>query len=291
VAAADAECAARATAANLAGTYVSWTSDPTSDARDRIGTAAGWARIDGRPFAATVDSLISNGPWFPPQFDENGVEVGLTYVSSGTNSTGTLTGNSPACNIGGRPTHTGTNWFGGIVVGPPQRVVCLGVDRAVAVTAPVATGRIAFVSTTNFVASGGIAAADALCASEAAGASLPGTYKAFMSTTTTPAASRFDLSGPTWVRTDGVPVMESAADLATWTWVTSVDRRSDRSVSQGAAWTGNLTGNTLAQTCNDWSTTSSTVFGILHVNTESANQQTTFQNGCATNANLICLQE
>jgi hypothetical protein len=292
VAAADAECAARALAGGLSGTFVSWTSDATSDARDRLGTAAGWERVDGRPVASNLDLLLTSGPWFPPRLDENGIEIAPTiFVSSATGNNGRLSGNNPPCNIGGRPTHTGTNWYGGILVGPPNHVVCFGIDRNVPVTAPVATGRIAFATTASFVPSGGIAAADALCASEAGNASLPGTYKAFMSTTTVPAASRFNLSAAPWVRTDGVPLMESASHLATWRLLTAVDRHADGSLAQNFAWTGNPTTNTMAQTCNDWSTASSTVFGVVHITTESASSWTTFQNGCATNGTLICFQE
>jgi hypothetical protein len=292
VAAADAECTARAAAASLPGTFVSWTSDATSDARDRVGTAAGWMRMDKRPVAATVATLLGNGPWFPPRFDENSADLGAgALVASATDNTGRLIVYSPPCNIGGRPSNTGSQWYGGIVVGPPQHVVCFGVDHAVPVTTTVATGRIAFVTTAFFVASGGIGAADALCASEASGASLPGTYKAFMSTTTVAAASRFNLNGAPWVRTDGVPLMNSAADLGTWSLLTAVDRKADGSLSQGYAWTGNPGANAPAQTCNDWTTASMAVLGVLHVVTESSSYWTSFQNGCATNASLICLQE
>jgi hypothetical protein len=292
VAAADAECMARAAAANLSGTYVSFTSDTTSDARDRLAVAAGWVRSDGRPVAATVDTLLGNGPWFPPRLDENGTELGPSFlVASATDGTGRLINYNPACNIGGRPSNTATAWFGGLVVGPPQHVVCFGVDRMVPVTKTVATGRLAFVTAGVFTPSSGIGAADALCTTEASNASLPGTYKAFMSTTTTPAASRFNLSGPAWVRTDGVPLMASASDLGTWSFLTALDRRIDGTVTEQYTWTGNPTTNTMAQTCNNWSSASMSVLGILHDAPESANFWTSFQNGCATTANVMCFQE
>jgi hypothetical protein len=49
--AADAICAARATEANLPGTYVAWLSTSTRQARDRLAGARGWVRVDGRPVA------------------------------------------------------------------------------------------------------------------------------------------------------------------------------------------------------------------------------------------------
>ena len=56
--AADARCRERARAANLRGTFVALLSSSTVDARTRLGTARGWVRTDGRPFADTQDDLL-----------------------------------------------------------------------------------------------------------------------------------------------------------------------------------------------------------------------------------------
>src|SRR5690606_4557544 len=61
----DAICAARAEAAGLPGTYVAWLSTATVDARDRLGSARGWRRVDGEPFADTVEDLASGKIFYP----------------------------------------------------------------------------------------------------------------------------------------------------------------------------------------------------------------------------------
>lgn len=62
---ADTLCNDLATAAGLPGTYVAWLSDSNTDAKDRLGDASGWLRIDNRPFARSVDELLMDGPLYP----------------------------------------------------------------------------------------------------------------------------------------------------------------------------------------------------------------------------------
>jgi hypothetical protein len=116
LAAADAICQARATAAGLPGTYVAWMSDATSDAYCRVHgltgkkatfcgqaalpVAAGpWVRTDGQPFAPTIDRLLqpTRATFLPANRTELGVEVAVTdKVYTGTDDSGVLT--SAACN-------------------------------------------------------------------------------------------------------------------------------------------------------------------------------------------------
>src|SRR5262249_21678466 len=59
---------------------------------------------------------------------------------------------------------------------------------------------------------GGLAGADGLCATRAMAASLPGTYRAWLSTSTVNAKDR--LAGARgWVRTDGLPFADTIADI------------------------------------------------------------------------------
>lgn len=107
LAAADAVCQTRATAAGLSGTFVAWLSDSSNDAFCRIhglsGKRAGdcgglydwtkpagpWVRTDGVPFALAADQLIvKQTTYTPARMDEFGVELLLNY----TYFTGTSTG-------------------------------------------------------------------------------------------------------------------------------------------------------------------------------------------------------
>jgi len=56
--AADKECARLALAARLPGTYKAWLSTSTEDAIDRLGSARGWVRVDGKPFADERKEII-----------------------------------------------------------------------------------------------------------------------------------------------------------------------------------------------------------------------------------------
>src|SRR5436190_591044 len=87
----------------------------------------------------------------------------------------------------------------------PAHLYCFGVDR-LAPLAPVRTdGKVAFLSDGYFVPGGGLQAADALCAAEAASGKLSGRFTALLGTSTAAASSRFPtFDSTTWVRPDGV---------------------------------------------------------------------------------------
>jgi hypothetical protein len=70
-----------------------------------------------------------------------------------------------------------------------------------------------FTSATHDGKFGGFAGADALCASAASSAGLPGTYVAWLSTAATSAASRLG-NARGWVRTDGLPVADTIGDAS-----------------------------------------------------------------------------
>lgn len=249
-AAADAVCAARATAAGLAGTYRAWMSSVGENARDRLGSARGWLRTDGQPFADTVASIAAGQVIFPPRFDERGVDVGHAYTQTATGIDGAYS--ARGCEDGGLTAAAGTRWVSGIVVSD-GRLYCFGVDHATPVVAPRVTGRIAFASTQSFTPSSGIPAADAICAAEASAAGQPGTYRAFLPTTTVTAASRFDPTGAVWVRPDGLPIVRQASDIVDWNLIAPIMLHADGSPTQLRVWTGNSpTAPTPASTCANW---------------------------------------
>ncbi len=125
-------------------------------------------------------------------------------------------------------------------------------------------GNIAFVSTKNFTPGPGIgiAGADALCASEATSASLAGTYKALLATSTASAASRMTLAS-IYVRPDGIPIATGATIAAGSALDSGIWQRADGSYvpSQGdLTYTGAPTpsaAGTVTSTCNDWTSTAS----------------------------------
>ncbi len=287
LAGADNICATRASAAGLPGTYVAWLSTTAVSAPSRLGSARGFVRIDGKPFADTVADLLANEVLNPLRISETGADVsaGVATTSSmltvwtGTAKDGVIAPDtcadwpSPAPTpfvngLTGRVSGGPASWTarGNSGCGTIRRLYCFQIDHSAAALVPVpAVGKLAFVSTKAFTpgAGVGIVGADALCASEATGAGLPGTYKAFLATSGASAASRFTLA-PLYVRRDGIPIatgasIEDGAALDSGIW-----QRADGSYvtsSGDLAYTGAAlpsTVGTLAATCNDWSSTVST---------------------------------
>jgi hypothetical protein len=229
LAAADEVCNGAAQAAGLPGTYRAWLSTTSTDAISRLQGARGWVRVDGAPFADTPEDIAGGRIFTPPLLDENGQEhrggYAATPVVTGSYADGRLypghncqdwTSADPADVSIGEDEGTTEMWGGGIFGGCqyPMRIYCFGVDRVRSVAPIPVAGRRAFVTEGQFQLGGGLAAADALCASEAAAAALPPRFKALLATSTSSAAARFSAPSSTiWVRLDGVPLNAPGVDL------------------------------------------------------------------------------
>ena len=285
---ADAACQSLANAANLPGTYVSWLSTSTTAASARLqrpagGTARGWLRVDGKPFADSVTTLTSGQVFYPILLDETGVALTNPIVFTGTNPDGKLATNytcadwtsASAANYG-----LGGSAFGGSQDWTDPNAVacnlalpryCFGVDYAQPLVPTRTLGRRAFVSAGNFDRKSGLAGADALCASEASAAGLSGSYKAFLSTTSASASSRFDLTKPLWVRTDGIPIAANLNDFLSTAGphLTAISVEADGTTYRGdfSVVLGSDSPTVVGRvdsTCNNWSSdvsTSSMIYG------------------------------
>lgn len=279
---ADAICAARAAGAGLpAGNYVAWLSTSTVNAISRLGTARGFVRIDGKPFANTAADILANRIFHPLRIDESGVDVssGISpgastlTVFTGTLGDGTLATGANCSDFA----DTGGSARRGEVSGGPvtwtarqnsncstaRRVYCFQVDHGGVDLVPSPTsGKVAFVSTKDFLPgpSVGIDGADALCASNASEASLVGTYKALLATTTASAASRVTLA-PLYVRPDGIPIATGSTLAAGGALDSGIWQRADGTyvpatgdlVYSGAPTPSSL--GTLTSTCSNWTST------------------------------------
>jgi hypothetical protein len=230
LAAADAICTDRAAAAGLSGPFVAWLSTSTVNAADRMsipGTstpARGWVRPDGKPVADRLVDLLAQKIYYPIRLDERGVDhvsVGPFQVFTGTTATGardTTTRCADWTSITGmfsegQLARTGPNWTAIDVTtcDTMAHIYCFGVGSAEPLTISSATGRLAFVSLAIFDPSSHAAQADAICATEAQTYNQPGTFLAYLSTTTRTAASRFSPAPAAWVRADGIPLAASGA--------------------------------------------------------------------------------
>jgi hypothetical protein len=271
LASADAICQARASAAGLAGTYVAWLSSASQNARDRLGGARGWVRIDGKPVADTLADLVAGKLWFPIAQDELGQPKSGLTVATGTLADGTAgktcsdwssTSASVTVGDGGGGTEAWTAVFSDVALcGQSLPLLCFGVDRVARVTPPAETGRRAFLLAGPWSPAGGLTSADARCAADATAAGLSGTYRALLATTSATAASRFDtVNRPLWVRVDGTPIAESFSAFLARKLLAPIDvTAAGAYVGDTLVWAG-ASGLTLTPTsadnCADWTVAS-----------------------------------
>jgi hypothetical protein len=259
---------------------VAWLSDSETDAKDRLGSARGWVRTDGKPFADTVEEMIAGLHFYTPQFDENGERVTTlpAAVLTGTQADGTkyapfggycqdYTGPDAAYGV----TRGDLNFFDGrwtvlgqfvgdmISCNAAARLYCFQTDHQTPVEASFPPSRKAFVTTGAHTPAQGIDGFDGLCAEEAEAQDLVGSFKAFVSSKTEAAADRFDLDGLTFARMDGVPLVENAADLADGTALdVPINQHASGATISGPnqiVFTGSLLPSALAtdaESCNGW---------------------------------------
>lgn len=325
LAGADAICAARAAGAGLPGSYVAWLSTSSVNAISRLGSARGFVRIDGKPFANSAADIVANRVFNPIRLNESGVDVS-SGVSPGASNltvfTGTLDDGTVAmgatCNDftdNSPPTAGLPNARRGEVSGGPvtwtarqnsncsttRRLYCFQVDHTGADLVPAPTaGKIAFVSTKTFTPGPavGIDGADALCAANATSAGLVGTYKALLATTTASAASRVTLA-PLYVRPDGIPIASGSTIAAGGPLDSGIWQRADGSyvpATGDLAYTGapspSAVAPTLAASCDDWTSTTST---SAHIGADTFADPLWWalaQNGtCISQLAVYCLQQ
>ena len=295
---ADAECAKLATAAGLPpGTYTAWLSTLTSstvhvNAADRLGSARGFIRTDGQPFADRVADITAGRIWHALSLDEAGSDAGEAEVWTGTTNAGIAAGSPPPA-----PTSDCVNWTSGsmsdigviglVHSGPgawsddaltnlpcnislTAHLYCFDTSHISTLTVTPVSGRHAFVSKGSFDTTSGLAGADTLCQGEATAAGLanPTHFLALLSTSTASAASRFNLAGSQYVRPDGIKIADPATLAAGNALDSGIWQNADGTYLSTAAfvWTGSSTpstAGTTATTCTNWTTNSSGVNGDL----------------------------
>jgi hypothetical protein len=314
---ADQKCQSLATAAGLPqNTYKAWLSISSVNAIDRLGSARGWVRVDGKPIADTKADIVAWRIFHPLRVDENGMNVTDTQnllVWTGTQSNGTVSSIGRTCDdwirsdnaVGGdlgscdgvASVFTQSHWGNCNIT---HRLYCFGVDRTAPVTVKPVSGRIGFVTKGAWTPSGGPTAADSLCQDEANSASLNGTFKALLATSTESAQSRFEPITPAslpWIRPDGVAIAPTAAELFTSTFLnTAINQSADGLQYFGfdAVWGGAsdlATAGTPETTCANWTSASGYV---LMGFTGFTYQQKFFADtsgSCAMPSHLYCLQE
>jgi hypothetical protein len=322
---ADAKCARAAKAVGLSGTFKAWLSTSKRNAKGKLGTARGFVRVDGQPFADQVSDIVAGRIFNPLDIDENGDAHPDNAVWTGTLGDGTVANTPPP--PGFTPGDTCSDWTSNFFEtkgdtgvsseGPTfwtdnlgnvgnscnsaQSLYCFDTSHVTPLTVTKTPGRIAFVSKGTLDNTSGIAGADTLCATEASAASLPGTFQALLSTSTTPAAMRsgfnFLAMSEPYVRPDGIkiadaPTIASGAPLDSGIW-----QNADGTyvTTFSLPWTGSGTPSsptTTAQTCDEWSTNSDPASGDIGDSSDSGEfWWITTGALCGNSLPIYCLQE
>jgi hypothetical protein len=194
-------------------------------------------------------------------------------------------------------------WNGGGCSGTGTCTVTLGIDTSVAADFVDASGghNFAFVTAERYVPGnlGGLAGADAICNGEAAAAGLPGTYVAWLSTSTVAAKDRLGTSRG-WVRSDGSPIADTIADLTSGKTLVPIRVTAAGTLAplNGSAHTVVVTGTTMAGTlasanCVDWTTTAANDW-VGNANNVGRSWTEWFEgpasdgNGCSGQLHLYC---
>lgn len=240
----DALCTDLAAAAGLEGDYRAWFPSPDASAAARLEDARGWVRTDGLPFADRVSDIESGTLWYPLALDETGEHLQNVRVGTGTAANGTsgqVCGAADGVVTIGESASVSGSWTSVGIQGcdAAVHVYCFGVDNDAAVQAEVQTGRRAFVSSSMFAGSSGLAAFDEACEADAAAADLQGDFLAFVPQSFMSALSRFDLAGEPWINLHGQRIWPTADGLTNaGPLETGVSTFADGTPASVALWTG-----------------------------------------------------
>ena len=169
--------------------------------------------------------------------------------------------------------------------------------------------KIVFVTSERYDgALGGLDGADAICQEHADSAGLLGTYRAWLSNSTTSVSQRFDrdFDNAAFVRTDGVRVANNWADLTNGQIQRNLNMSEfgspilQTNYANTVAWTGTSAGGLYVgpdddgnhQDCNSWGSSSSTSKGWQGRITARNGAWSDFENrGCNTEKRLYCFQQ
>jgi hypothetical protein len=158
---------------------------------------------------------------------------------------------------------------------------------------------LAFVTTGFYsgAAIGGLAGADSICASEADDGGANGTFRAWISNSSTSAAARLNHVARPYVLADGTIVAKDWTDLTDGTLAAAIARNADGTAAPlGGAWTATDASGAISypsNTCNDWTSNSGQgADGYVGA----ANSDWTLNSvqpldSCSVQSRLYCLQQ
>lgn len=145
-------------------------------------------------------------------------------------------------------------------------------------------------STTTDGAAGGIAGADAICSTRATEAGLIGTFIAYVSDSTTTAASRL-ASSRGWVRTDGAPFADAPTSFSDRSVVFPIRLdEAGNDLGTVSVFTGTAGGIAAASHCLDWTSNLATDDGTGTLSQFAGAAMGSWAMGCDQQRHLLCVE-
>lgn len=311
VSGADSYCRAAAADAGLPGasSYVAWLAGASRVAD------LGWVRADGKPIAASLADLIPDGGRSTnfkylinnTLFGELPPNSAFGVVTTGTQASGAIGNTCLSWGGGGTGSQAtyGDSYYGsakwtargttGQCATTSDKVYCFGNFDGGLYRAPTVPpgARRAFITTATGSGGTSLQAMDALCAAEAADAGLSGTFLGMRSANSGSAASRFNLDGGGWFRTDGVAFYPWAPALASSSEYPkaplSVTARGLPTAS-ACVWTGFVLDPTgIASNCSDWTLDAGATGYAVAESAYRLLNSTGF--ACANDCRFFCLEQ
>jgi hypothetical protein len=318
VAAYDAECNRLATAAGLntpsGDGYIAALSASTSSFTSRLRPGVrGWARMDGKPFADTVQELLSGVIYHPIMFDEHG-SAQLWRMLTGTQPDGSVGDN---CSDWSDPTGSvvtgyatgGTEWW--IDAAPsmpcdtPLPIFCLGNTNTAPLVLPTATGKRIWHTNTAYIP--GSMSPDEKCALEKPNG--VSAARALVAYADRPASSVLDLAS-NYVRPDGQLVgtgqqLINGGNDTLWGSVPSLGaviqtglwQAADGSYGPGGniflVWNGArdlISVGAAADNCDNWTATTDTGLAGIFAQAQEQFWQRGGPDNCSASAFLYCVE-
>ncbi len=298
----DTPCNQLATAAGINSqtndAYVAYVTDQNSDAVTVLGSARGFMRVDGAPFADSLSGLVNmNKVLNTLSVDEKGATVsnGVTLVGA---SNPALYSCSNWTSTAGNHQSGTTSWGPGAwhngqsyPCSGTYRLFCFMKTQTAALSFTPATGKKIYLSNSTFAVAGGIAAADAKCdADKPMGTA--GAVKALLATTTTPAGAVLT-AGANYVRPDGV-LVGTGAELVAGTLRSGIWQSGNGLYGTGYVFNGSTSSSavgTASTTCQNWTSALMSDHALLGYLAQPSNWWGQDSVDCSNSYPIYCVEQ
>jgi uncharacterized repeat protein (TIGR02543 family) len=265
-------CGADCTESYNEGTLVTLTAAPSTGS-----TFTGWSGALGCTAGISCQVTMDSAKNVTATFTLQTFTLAVTRSGAGS---GTVTSSPSGINCGGTPSVCSRNfdynlmvtltaspapgtafggWSGACTNVTGTCTVTMTAARSVNALFTIIPANYVFVTSTLQTGMiGGLSGADSICQMRATSVSLPGTYRAWLSTSTVDAASRLG-SARGWIRTDGKPVADRVSDITSGHMFYPI-KLDEAGTSVGDGYIPTATGGNglragFGGTCSDWTST------------------------------------